>query len=100
MESLVGTAPGAVAVIIVVILFLKHLALRDQLLRQLHEEHLTSRKASQCAIEENTKVLGQHLELSRELAQVLKEVADNIKGCQSMQQEWRKSFTGGPHSRP
>lgn len=82
LESLVGTAPGAVAIIIVVILFLKHLRERDVLLRDLHTEHEESRKASRQVIDENSKMIGQHLELSRELSLVLKQVSENMKMCQ------------------
>lgn len=90
LESLVGTAPGAVAIIIVVILFLKHMKERDTLLRDLHAEHEESRQASRQVIEENSKIIGQHLELSRDLSIVLKEVSENMKVCQLMRECERK----------
>jgi hypothetical protein len=87
LETLVGTAPSAVAVIVVVVLFLKHLEARDILLRALHAEHEDSRKASRGVIEENTRILGEHLELSREVSEVLREVSENIKFCQLKRNE-------------
>ena len=82
IETLIGTAPSAAASILVVVLFLKHLKDRDVFLRDLHQEHERSREASRIVIAENTRVLGEHHELSREVSTILKEVSENIKYCQ------------------
>lgn len=91
LETLATTAPSAVAVIITVVLFLRSMKDRDLLLTStltaLHSESEESRKACTQVIDENTKVLGQHIELGRELSSVLKEVSENVKTCQLVRQE-------------
>jgi hypothetical protein len=94
LESLAGTAPSSVAVIIVVILFLKHLATRDEVLKQLHLEHEEARKSSRAAIERNSEVIGSHLELSREISGVLKDVSMNMRSCAMIQNEIRERKMG------
>lgn len=86
LETMVGTAPNAVAIIIVVVIFLRHLAERDSLMRALHTEHEESRQASRKVIEENTRVIGEHIERGREISLVLKEVSANMKACQSVRE--------------
>jgi hypothetical protein len=87
ITELVSSSPAIVAIIIIIILFLRHLSSRDELLRALHTEHEESRRASRIVIEENTRVIGEHLELSREVAGTLKIVAENIKMCQLLRTE-------------
>lgn len=90
LESLAANSPSTVAIIAVVILFLRHLAARDELLRELHRGHEESRKASRLVIEENTRMMGQYLEVSRELQQTLKEVNQGIRSCQGLREDISK----------
>lgn len=89
LKSMANTAPSAVAVIVVVILFLRAMKDRDALLRDLHKEHEESRQASRKVIEENSKVMGQHLELGREVSEVLKEVSQNLQMCQMVREQMK-----------
>ena len=90
LETLVGTAPSAVAVIITVMAFLRHLKERDVFFRSLHAEHEESRKASRDVIGANTQIMGQHLELGREVAAVLKEVSENMRTCQIVREQMNR----------
>lgn len=87
LKSMATTAPSAVAVIATVILFLRAMKDRDALLRDLHKEHEESRQASRKVIEENSRVMGQHLELGREVSEVLKEVSQNLQMCQYVREQ-------------
>lgn len=89
IEGLAANSPAAVAIIVTVILFLRAMKDRDSLLRELHTEHEESRKASRQIIEENSRVLGQHLELGREVSGVLKEVSQNLQMCQYIREQMK-----------
>lgn len=91
LEALVSTSPPAVACIIIVMVFLRHLKERDSLLRDLHAEHESSRTASRLVIDENSKIIGQHLEMMREMSSILREVSENMKTCQLLRAKFEST---------
>lgn len=79
LEAVAGTAPGAVACIIMVRIFLQHMRERDELIKQLHSESEISRMESRNVISENTKALGAQSE-------ILREVAASVSQCRIIQE--------------
>lgn len=77
MEStfakLIVQVPDLVALIIIVLLFLKAQERRDSLLSELHKEHIESRKESRQVIDACTKMMGQVMEDMREFAAVVRQ---------------------------
>lgn len=60
MLKIIEQLPSTAAVIVVVIIFVKYIAKRDDLWTELHKEHLEARKISGEALKANTEALAKN----------------------------------------
>jgi heme exporter protein D len=74
LTKLAVQVPDLVALIAIVILFLRSMRERDSLLRELHTEHIDSRKESRMIITRCVEVMGETVE-------TMHNVAESIKQC-------------------
>ena len=85
LKNLVQTSPATVAVIIIVWMFLKFLKDYQRehrtFLTQLVSRHEESRKIERDALEKNTQLLGEQLEISRVVVETIKVVSANMSMC-------------------
>ena len=74
--------PALTLMVVVIWIFMKHLAERDREARQTYKElineHIDARHQSRTVIQHNTDALQQNAEARAELSAVLKEVKDRL----------------------
>lgn len=74
LAKLIIQVPDLVALIVIVLLFLKAQERRDVALKELHEEHIESRKESRAIITRCVEVMGETVE-------AMHTFADSVKQC-------------------
>ena len=75
-QKLVEQIPSLAALIWLMTLVFKYITTRDKFIQELHREHEESRAASRKVIEDNTRIIGQSME-------VMREVSAAVRGCRS-----------------
>jgi hypothetical protein len=75
ISRIIEQVPSLAALIWLMTLVFKYITARDKFIQELHREHEESRAASRKVIEQNTLVVGQSLE-------VMRNVASAVRGCQ------------------
>lgn len=72
LEQAAQQVPSLVVLVVIVVVFLRHLAERDKVMLQLHAEHEEALKASRDVIKENTAAFAVNTEVLREVVQELR----------------------------
>lgn len=73
IERLAASAPDLLALVIIVVLFLKYMVKRDELIKGLTDEHLAERKLQRDVIERNSIAAGINTEALNNVAHILSE---------------------------
>ena len=76
LERLAVSAPDLLALVVIVVLFLKYMGKRDDLIKGLTDEHLSERKLQRDVIERNSVAAGVNTEALNNVAHILLEQAN------------------------
>jgi hypothetical protein len=74
IENLVDQVPSTVAVIVVVMVFIKYIARRDEFWKELHEDHMEARRLSRECLDKNTFAMHENTMASHRLTEHLLEI--------------------------
>lgn len=78
LESAAVQAPGLVVLVILVIVFLKHMRERDVSIESMNRENLEARAHSRSVIEHNSEIVGHNSEICAQMTATMKELITKI----------------------
>lgn len=75
LKGAVSQAPGLVVLVFIVVVFLKHMAKRDELIKGLTDEHIAERRLQREVIRENTIAAANNTTALNNVAHMLNETS-------------------------